>query len=290
MCPDAYVPLCDGETPKNCPKKRIAKATAKTLKFLDQHIEHTCEISDNGGAPKVCAVKESLMLGAIEGGYDKETRIYSAKELSERPVDGFLLDGFNLTIEESINLSYDEYLKEVINDSVIPILPEEKIRVYLGICTPNTILKLVEAGVDMFDSSYARYATDQGKALVFKNTLRNTIKSSNSTLNESLITETNDNPAEEHYELNHPCDNNSDLLDLNDCRFKNDFRPILSNCLCYTCRKHTRAYINHLLVTKELLGPVLLTLHNLHHYATFFETIRQCIRNDMYQELKNQFM
>jgi queuine tRNA-ribosyltransferase subunit QTRTD1 len=290
MRPDAYVSLCDGETPKNCPKKRIAKATAKSLKFLDQHLAHTCEISDNDDAPKLCAVKESFIFGAIEGGYDIETRKYSAKELSERPVDGFFLDGFNLTTEESINLDYDKNLKEVINDSVIPILPEDKIRVYLGICTPSTILKLVEAGVDMFDSSYARYATDQGKALVFTNTLGSATKNSNVILNESLITKTNDHSAEKHSESNAPCSNNSDLIDLNDGRFKNDFRPILSTCLCYTCRKHTRAYINHLLITKEMLGQVLLTIHNLHHYATFFETLRQSIRNDTYQELKNLFV
>lgn len=292
MRPDAYVSLCDGETPKNCPKKRISKATAKSLKFLDQHLEHACEISDAGDAPKLCAVKDSLIFGAIEGGYDTETRKYSSKELSERPVDGFFLDGFNLSTDEAINLNYDRNLKEVISDCVIPILPEDKIRVYLGICTPSIILKLVDAGVDMFDSSYARYATEQGKALVFENTLRSINKDTNVTLNESLITETSDSSAKHNSGPNNHCSepNDSDIIDLNDRRFKNDFRPPLSNCMCYTCRKHTRAYINHLLITKELLGPVLLTLHNLHHYAKFFETIRQSIRNDTYQEFRKQFV
>ena len=32
------------------------------------------------------------------------------------------------------------------------------------------------------------------------------------------------------------------------------------DCTCYCCRKHTRAYLNHLLHTHELLGHVLLNM------------------------------
>ena len=43
-------------------------------------------------------------------------------------------------------------------------------------------------------------------------------------------------------------------------RFKEDFSPILENCQCLTCQKHTKAYINHLINTKELLAPILLMM------------------------------
>ena len=43
-------------------------------------------------------------------------------------------------------------------------------------------------------------------------------------------------------------------------RFFDDFNPVLEGCCCYCCQNHTRAYINHLLNTKELLANVLLTM------------------------------
>ena len=41
-------------------------------------------------------------------------------------------------------------------------------------------------------------------------------------------------------------------------RYAEEFKPIMDNCKCYSCLHHTRAYIHHLLVTKELLAHTLL--------------------------------
>lgn len=60
---------------------------------------------------------------------------------------------------------------------------------------------------------------------------------------------------------------------------------MVDKCECLACKNHTRAYINHLIITKELLGPMLLTIHNLHYYKKFFEAIRESINNDKLQEL-----
>lgn len=38
------------------------------------------------------------------------------------------------------------------------------------------------------------------------------------------------------------------------------FKPIKDSCTCLTCKKHTRSYIHHLLISKELLGSILLTM------------------------------
>ena len=43
-------------------------------------------------------------------------------------------------------------------------------------------------------------------------------------------------------------------------RYFDDLTPILSTCSCLACRSYTRSYIHHLLVAKELLAPVLLTM------------------------------
>lgn len=182
-----------------------------------------------------------------------------------------------------IELNYEEDIDKVLSEGVIPNLPEDKLRLYFGICSPKIVVKLVSEGVDMFDTSYARYATEQGQALVFQNTLENPRDASNILLNESLITDNIDESDEK-------CCDNVDFIDLKDPKFKNDFRPVSETCVCYTCRKHTRAYVNHLLATNEMLAPVLLTIHNLHHYATFFETIQKSIQNESFHRLTKIFM
>ncbi|XP_034481113.1 queuine tRNA-ribosyltransferase accessory subunit 2 isoform X2 [Drosophila innubila] len=77
----------------------------------------------------------------------------------------------------------------------------------------------------------------------------------------------------------------SAFLDLTDEATKEEFTPILSGCSCLACRKHTRAYVHHLYKTHELLGPILLMIHNLHHYMSFFDAIRASIEADQLPEL-----
>src|SRR5262249_36834285 len=68
-------------------------------------------------------------------------------------------------------------------------------------------------------------------------------------------------------------------LRLRNARFKRDSGPIESGCGCYACRLFSRAYIHHLFLAGEMLGPTLLTLHNVHYYCRLMAEIRQAIRD-----------
>uniref|UniRef100_A0A158PE28 General transcription factor IIF subunit 2 n=1 Tax=Angiostrongylus costaricensis TaxID=334426 RepID=A0A158PE28_ANGCS len=68
-----------------------------------------------------------------------------------------------------------------------------------------------------------------------------------------------------------------DLLDFNDDRFADDHEKLFDSCSCYTCQNYTRMYLRHLTNTKELLGPMLLVIHNLTEYQTMFRLIRKSI-------------
>jgi tRNA-guanine family transglycosylase len=46
-----------------------------------------------------------------------------------------------------------------------------------------------------------------------------------------------------------------------------------------SCVEDSRAYIHHLLLTHELLGFILLAMHNLHHYLSFFAIVRKQIHD-----------
>ena len=54
-----------------------------------------------------------------------------------------------------------------------------------------------------------------------------------------------------------------------------DPRPIDQSCACYTCGHFSRAYLRHLSVAGEMLGAVLLTIHNVHHYQQMMVELRR---------------
>lgn len=63
-----------------------------------------------------------------------------------------------------------------------------------------------------------------------------------------------------------------------------DDEPIDGNCLCVACRRYSRGYIRHLFKTKELLGPRLLSLHNLTYTLGLMGRIRGAIAAGCYAE------
>ncbi len=66
--------------------------------------------------------------------------------------------------------------------------------------------------------------------------------------------------------------------------------PIDTDCGCYTCTHFSRAYLRHLVKTKEILGPMLVTLHNLYFFYTFMTGIRASIRKNQFAEYKQRFI
>jgi queuine tRNA-ribosyltransferase len=53
-----------------------------------------------------------------------------------------------------------------------------------------------------------------------------------------------------------------------------DARPVDESCTCYTCRRFSRGALRHLMLTREMLGGQLATLHNLHFYLHLMREVR----------------
>jgi len=60
-------------------------------------------------------------------------------------------------------------------------------------------------------------------------------------------------------------------------RYRDDPRPLDENCVCYTCRTFSRAYLRHLFTAGEILFSTLATLHNLAHYLDIMRQMRKAI-------------
>lgn len=67
------------------------------------------------------------------------------------------------------------------------------------------------------------------------------------------------------------------ILNLRNSRFSAEGAPLDEMCYCPACRNHSRAYLHHLFRTNEMLGPILLTWHNLTYYQDLMKNLRSAI-------------
>ncbi|KAG8450069.1 hypothetical protein GDO86_002622 [Hymenochirus boettgeri] len=258
---DWFQCLSDGEvTPGGNSKKRIKKSVDRSLAFLDQCLQLLAKHEE---------LKHCAVIGAVEGGEQLDERLRSARETAKRPVGGFLLDGFH-------GSSMDRDTKLSLISAVTDALPEDKPRLIHGMGRPDEVLDCVQKGVDLFDSCFPYQVTERGCALVFNHCYHLDPETTVVEKNEPSDGERN---GDEREELDA---DDSEMTSFEIClkekRFQEDFRPLIEGCACFSCRRHTRAYIHHLLTVKELLAGILLMIHNFQHYFNFFSSIRSALR------------
>jgi len=117
-------------------------------------------------------------------------------------------------------------------------LPADKIRYVMGVGTPEDIVEAVNNGVDLFDCVMPTRSGRFGRAFI---------------------------SGDEPY------------INMRGSRFKKDLRPLDENCSCIACQRYSRAYIHHLFQVEEMLGPTMLSLHNVTFFLTHLAKIRAAI-------------
>lgn len=121
-----------------------------------------------------------------------------------------------------------------------PLLPDSKPRYLMGVGYPRDIVMAVRAGVDMFDCVLPTRNGRNGFAFTRQGSLR--LRNACHTL---------------------------------------DQRPIEEDCDCIACAGgFSRAYLRHLFMAEEMLGPILVTHHNLRLYQRLMLDIRRAITDD----------
>lgn len=118
--------------------------------------------------------------------------------------------------------------------------------------SPHHILRQVSLGMDVFTIPFITFATDAGIALDF--TFPSPSTPSESSSPQSLG------------------------IDMWNPDLATSLIPLSKDCKCYTCTSHHRAFVQHLLAAKEMLGWVLIQVHNHHILSQFFESIRRSIK------------
>jgi queuine tRNA-ribosyltransferase len=75
---------------------------------------------------------------------------------------------------------------------------------------------------------------------------------------------------------------------LRNARFADDAAALDHECECPACTRHSRAYLHHLFRAGEMLGPMLLTWHNLTYYQSLMRSIRSAIKAGQFSNLASR--
>ena len=79
-------------------------------------------------------------------------------------------------------------------------------------------------------------------------------------------------------------------INMRSARHAADPRPFDADCPCHTCAHYSRAYLHHLFRCEEMLGPILLTLHNLSFYQALMANLRAAIAGGILTDFAAQFL
>jgi queuine tRNA-ribosyltransferase len=71
---------------------------------------------------------------------------------------------------------------------------------------------------------------------------------------------------------------------MRNAKHRDDPQPLDPECDCLACQR-SRAYLRHLFVAGEMLGPILLTIHNLTYYQRVMADARQAIEQGTFATL-----
>ena len=79
-------------------------------------------------------------------------------------------------------------------------------------------------------------------------------------------------------------------MNMRNAKYTHDFGPLDPACSCPTCREFSRAYIRHLVKQKEMLGGILLSIHNIHFLIDLMRRAREAVLADRYEDFYRAWM
>ena len=79
-------------------------------------------------------------------------------------------------------------------------------------------------------------------------------------------------------------------INIKNRKYQNDDTPLDENCENLSLNKYSKNYLNHLFNTNEILGSMLLTLHNINFYQELMSAIRENIKNGTFDEFHDKYV
>ena len=79
-------------------------------------------------------------------------------------------------------------------------------------------------------------------------------------------------------------------INIRNSKYKNDNSPLDNNTNKFNLNKYTKNYLNHLFNTNEMLGSMLLTLHNVNFYQELMNSIRNNIKKGTFHQFHDKYI
>ena len=210
-----------------------------TYEYTKQSMERTTRWAKRCKKAHTTTETQGLF-GIIQGGFYKDLREQSAKDLIELDFPGYAIGGISVGEPKSEFLDILRY--------TTPLMPSNKPRYLMGVGTPDYLIEAALAGIDMCDCVLPTRIARNGTAM---------------TWNGKVV--------------------------VRNATYERDFSPLDAECDCYTCKNYTKAYLRHLVKTKEILGDRLLSIHNLYFLTKLMERVRIEIENDNLGNFRTEF-
>ena len=129
-------------------------------------------------------------------------------------------------------------------------MPKHKPRYLMGVGNPTTLVRGVGVGIDMFDCVLPTRTGRMGTAF-----------------------------------------SSEGRLNFRNARFAHDDGPIDPTCTCPVCTGgYSRALIRHMVTQKEMLGGILLSMHNIYYLLNLMQRARQAIIEGRYGAFVSDWM
>lgn len=226
-------------------------ATNKSLTYQKKALDRT-----NNWALKSIKYhnKKQALYGIIQGGNNKSLRVKSTKFILSKEFEGIAIGGsFGDSFGDSKNsmLEVIDWIKPLWKNDTRP-------RHMLGIGWIDDIFELVERGIDTFDCVHMTRIARHGNLLISPDSGGN-IK-------------------------------NKFRIKIKKGIFKEDKNKIDKSCSCKTCKTHTRKDMHNLIKKDKMKFGRLATIHNVGFMLSLMENIRQGIKANTFNELKEYYV
>lgn len=192
---------------------------------------------------------EQALFGIVQGGTDLDQRGWSVERICNIELPGYAIGG--VAVGE-----LPEEIATIVRHTA-PLMPEEKPRYLMGVGYERDIVAAVLAGVDMFDCVLPTRNGRNANAFTRDGQIR-----------------------------------------LRNARFAEDPGPIEAGCDCAACDPgghfgqpgegsivpldghFSRGYLRHLFLAEEMLGPILVSVHNVRYFQRLMADLRLTIESD----------
>ncbi|HEY9091163.1 tRNA guanosine(34) transglycosylase Tgt [Parasphingorhabdus sp.] len=78
-------------------------------------------------------------------------------------------------------------------------------------------------------------------------------------------------------------------VNIRNAQFAEDLEPLDASCACPVCKTYSRAYLHHLVRSKEILGAMLMTEHNISYYQSLMAGMREAIAGGVFAAFASNF-